>query len=216
MQSAATVDMTGEEDATGAEGQVRAHTYGLFGALLTAAPSADLLALLAQVDPAPDVAGGGANSAATDAGFAGAWRQLAIAAEHADSNTLEQEYQDLFIGVGRGEVVPYGSWYMTGFLMDRPLALLRADLKRFGFERQDEVAEPEDHAGALCETMAMLLTEGHHQAVQRQFFEAHMGPWMKSFFRDLSEAKSARFYCAVGQFGEQFIEFESDYLTMPV
>ncbi len=210
------MDMTGEEDAAGSEDQVRAHTYGLFGALLTASPSTDLLALLAQVDPAPEVRGGRANRAATDPGFAGAWRQLAIAAEHADSNTLEQEYQDLFIGVGRGEVVPYGSWYMTGFLMDRPLALLRGDLKRLGFERQDEVAEPEDHAGALCETMAMLLAERHHQAVQRQFFETHMGPWMKSFFRDLSEAKSARFYRAVGQFGEQFVEFESDYLAMPV
>ena len=188
------------------EDQVRAHTYALFGALLTGAPSVQLLSVLAEVDPAPGAEGD----------FAGAWRQLAIAAAHADSATVAQEYQDLFIGVGRGEVVPYGSWYMTGFLMDRPLSLLRADLKRLGFERQDEVKEPEDHAGALCETMAMLLAEGHQQDLQRQFFEAHMGPWMKSFFRDLSTAKSAAFYRAVGQFGEQFVEFEAGYLTMTV
>ena len=171
--------MSGEDRADAPEDQVRAHTYGLFGALLAAAPSTELLAMLAAVDPA---AGAGGS-------FAGAWRQLAIAAAHADSSVVAQEYQDLFIGVGRGEVVPYGSWYLTGFLMDRPLALLRSDLKRLGFERQDEVREPEDHAAALCETMAMLLVEGHQQDVQQRFFAAHMEPWMKSFFRDLGHGQ---------------------------
>lgn len=198
--------MSGEEREAAPEDQVRAHTYGLFGALLSAAPSDDLLAVLAEVDPAPGAAGD----------FAGAWRQLAIAAAHAESASVAQEYQDLFIGVGRGEVVPYGSWYMTGFLMDRPLALLRADLKRLGFERQAEVREPEDHAAALCETMAMLLAEGQPLDVQRHFFATHMEPWMKSFFRDLGAANSASFYRAVGQFGEQFVEFESGYLAMTV
>ena len=129
---------------------------------------------------------------------------------------LAQEYQDLFIGLGRGEVVPYGSWYMTGFLMDRPLAVLRGELEALGFERQEGVAEPEDHAAALCETMAMLVSEGHPIEVQQRFFQNHMGPWMGRFFRDLNEARSAAFYRAVGQFGEQFMEFESGYLTMPV
>jgi TorA maturation chaperone TorD len=100
--------------------------------------------------------------------------------------------------------------------MDKPLALLRADLLRLGFERQDDVKEPEDHAAALCETMAMLLAEGHDQNTQREFFQIHMEPWMKAFFRDLAEAKSAAFYRAVGQFGEQFVEFEAGYLTMTV
>lgn len=207
MQSAAAaVEMSAQDRVQAPEDQVRAHTYGLFGALLAAAPSADLLAVLAEVNPA----------AGAEGDFAGAWRQLAIAAAHADSASVAREYQDLFIGVGRGEVVPYGSWYMTGFLMDRPLALLRADLERLGFERQDEVKEPEDHAAALCETMAMLLAEECQQDVQRHFFAAHMEPWMKSFFRDLSTAKSAAFYRAVGQFGEQFVEFESGYLAMTV
>ena len=105
---------------------------------------------------------------------------------------------------------------MTGFLMDRPLALLRADLERLGFERQDEVREPEDHAAALCETMAMLLAEERQQDVLSHFFATHMEPWMKSFFGDLGTAKSAVFYRAVGQFGEQFVEFESGYLAMTV
>jgi TorA maturation chaperone TorD len=207
MQSATTaVDMSEEEHVDAPEDQARAHTYGLFGALLSAAPSTDLLSLLAEIDPAPGAQGD----------FAGAWRQLANAAAHADGSAVAQEYQDLFIGVGRGEVVPYGSWYMTGFLMDRPLAVLRADLARFGFERQDDVKEPEDHAAALCEKMAMLLTEGHPLEVQRRFFATHLEPWMKTFFRDLGTAKSTAFYRAVSQFGEQFMDFESDYLSMPV
>ena len=205
MQSTA-MELNEEDRSAVAEDQLRAHTYALFGALLSAAPSAELLSTLAQVSPAPGA----------DGDFADAWRQLAIAAEHADLVSVEQEYQDLFIGVGRGEIVPYGSWYLTGFLMDRPLAILRADLQRLGFERQDDVAEPEDHAGALCETMAMLLAEGHEQALQRQFFQTHMGPWMQAFFRDLSAAESAAFYRAVGQFGAQFVDFEAGYLTMTV
>ena len=211
MPTAATaLEMTKGNNVSEPEDQVRAHTYGLLGALLANAPSQDLLEMLAQVDLAPAEVGD----------FADAWRQLAIAAKMAagadNGANLAQEYQDLFIGVGRGEVVPYGSWYLTGFLMDKPLALLRADLQRLGFERQEEVKEPEDHAAALCETMAMLLAEGHDQNTQRAFFETHMAPWMKSFYRDLSEAKSAAFYRAVGQFGEQFVEFESGYLRMLV
>jgi len=208
MQSAAAVPVTAmnEEERGGVPGddQVRAHTYGLLGALLSAPPGADLLELLSAVDAA----------ARAEGDFAAAWRELAIAASRAQG--VDAEYQDLFIGVGRGQVVPYGSWYMTGFLMDKPLALLRADLARLGFERQADVKEPEDHAAALCETMAMLINDGHDLDGQRHFYQTHMGPWMKTFFRDLREAPSASFYRAVGQFGEQFVEFESAYLTMPV
>jgi len=210
MHSAAAAAMPAmREESKGSapgEEQVRAHTYSLLGALLATSPRRELLDVLAAVDPPPQAEGA----------FAVAWRQLAIAAGRVDGDALGQEYQDLFIGVGRGEVVPYGSWYMTGFLMDKPLALLRGDLAALGFERQENVKEPEDHAAALSETMAMLVAEGHDLDAQRKFFQAHMGPWMPTFFRDLQGAPSAGFYRAVGQFGEQFIEFESGYLTMQV
>ena len=55
------------------------------------------------------------------------------------SNTLEQladQYHALFIGITRGELLPYGSYYLTGFLMEKPLALLRDDLHKLGFQRQ--------------------------------------------------------------------------------
>ena len=100
--------------------------------------------------------------------------------------------------------------------MDQPLAVLRRDLAELGFERQEDVKEPEDHVAALLETMGLMIGGDVSVEVQRRFFQSHMGSWMKTFFEDLQKASAARFYRAVGQFGEQFIEFERKYLTMMV
>jgi TorA maturation chaperone TorD len=191
-----------------AEAAVRAHTYSLLGALLAAPPDRAFLDLLAAVEVPAD----------TEAEFAECWRVLAMAAAHGDPAAVDDEYHDLFIGLGRGQVVPYGSWYLTGFLMDRPLALLRADLARLGVARRDDVREPEDHAAALCETMAMLCAAGSTAdlASQRAFFERHMQPWLPAFMADLQEASSAVFYKAVGRLGARFIDFESRYFAMGV
>ena len=67
---------------------------------------------------------------------------------------MEREYFDLFIGMGRGEILPYASYYLTGFLHERPLARLRGDLIAFGIERAENNPEPEDNAATLCEIMA--------------------------------------------------------------
>lgn len=192
-----------------AEGEaVRANAYSLVGALLGRPPTEEILGLLRHIEP---------ESGTEGRDMASAWACLKLAGERATVESLDDEYHDLFIGIGRGEVVPYGSWYMTGFLMDRPLAVLRGDLAELGFERQEDVKEPEDHVAAMCETMAMLITsEEHDIVVQRRFFKAHLEPWGKNFFLDLQKAQSAKFYKAVGQFGEQFIDFEQKYLTMLV
>jgi TorA maturation chaperone TorD len=107
---------------------------------------------------------------------------------------------------------------MTGFLMEQPLARLRSDLKRLGFERQEGISESEDHAAGLCDVMSMLNTEGEVAAFQLQweFMERHMLPWMPRFFRDLQKAESASFYRAVGQLGEQFLEVEKEFLLASV
>lgn len=187
---------------------VRANAYSLLGALLAKPPTKEILGLLRQIEP---------ESGTEGRDMASAWACLKLAGERATVESLDDEYHDLFIGIGRGEAVPYGSWYMTGFLMDRPLAVLRGDLAELGFERQEDVKEPEDHIAALCETMAMLITSDEHDiAVQRRFFQAHLEPWSGRFFKDLQNAKSAKFYKAVGQFGEQYIDFEQKYLTMLV
>jgi TorA maturation chaperone TorD len=151
-----------------------------------------------------------------DTGMAAAWKTLAMAAGRTTLEAVDDEYHALFIGIGRGEVMPYGSWYLTGFLMERPLAQLRQDLKMLGFERREEVKEPEDHAGALMETMAMMIVDdrgfGAHE--QKQFFDRHLEPWIGKFFGDLQNASSANFYSAVGVLGSQFIEVEKQYLAM--
>jgi TorA maturation chaperone TorD len=187
---------------------LRANTYNLLGALLAAPPAKPLIELLTQITPAE--VGGHDDLAA-------AWEVLRLAGERATVESVDDEYHELFVGIGRGELVPYGSWYMTGFLMDQPLAVLRRDLAELGFERQEDIKEPEDHVAALLEIMGLLISEsGAPVDLQRRFFQSHMAPWMKFFFLDLQKASAARFYRAVGQFGEQFIEFERKYLTMLV
>ena len=52
------------------------------------------------------------------------------------------------VGVGRGEILPFASYYLTGFLKDKPLAKLRNDMKEIGIELAENVKEPEDHIWA--------------------------------------------------------------------
>jgi TorA maturation chaperone TorD len=189
-----------------AEELLRANTWSLLAQLLGDAPDENLLGVLAEID---------AGKADSDDLIGAAWRMLGQAAGRSSPAELADEYQDLFIGVGRGELVPYGSWYLTGFLMEKPLARLREELKFLGFERQEGVTEPEDHAAALCDVMAMINTGDEPASLEAQagFFDRHISPWMGRFFRDLQQAPSARFYRAVGQLGEQFIEVEKRYLS---
>jgi TorA maturation chaperone TorD len=187
------------------EDQLRADTYRLLGRLLGSPPDDPTLALLATAPTSED-----------ENLLAVAWRLLATTAARTQADQVVTEYEALFIGLGRGELVPYASWYLTGYLMEKPLAKLRADLRTLGFERQEDVVEPEDHAAALCETMALLGEDSDLQSLQTQadFFETYIGPWMARFFRDMQESTSARFYRAVGQLGEQFIETDQRYLEM--
>lgn len=198
--------MSEPEVAHSQEDELRANAYGLLGNLLARVPSAELLERLSQIE----VTEGEQNN-----NMAAAWRTLALAAERASREAVDDEYHALFIGIGRGELVPYGSWYLTGFLMERPLAQLRQDLKKLGFERQEDVKEPEDHAGALMEIMSMMILDtgiGGHE--QKRFFDRHLEPWIGKFFEDLQNARSAGFYSAVGVLGTQFIEVEKQYLAM--
>lgn len=185
---------------------LRANAWSLLAQLLSAAPDEQMLSLLTEIDP---------ETVDSDDLIGAAWRMLGTAAGRCSPAELEEEYHDLFIGVGRGELVPYGSWYVTGFLMEQPLARLRDELRMLGFERQEGVKEPEDHAAAICDVMAMINTGDEPASLEEQagFFDRHISPWMGRFFRDMQTAPSARFYRAVGQLGEQFIEVEKRYLN---
>lgn len=188
------------------EQQRREACYGLIAALLRSSPSSDLLQHVATLAAAGD----------TGNPLSVAMSMLGLAARTSDPAAVDDEFHDLFIGLGRGELVPYASWYLTGFLMERPLGVLRSDLKQLGIERDPQAREPEDHIAALCEVMAILIGEGGELAAQSSFFESHVATWCQRFFNDLSEADSAVFYRTVGRFGAAFFEFEQRYLSMQI
>lgn len=189
------------------EQRLRAGAFSLLASLLREPPEQDLLDHLGQHSAA--------DSALDDTAVA--LQALADAALMSKPAEVSEQFHNLFVGVGRGELVPYGSWYQTGFLMEKPLGRLREDLITLGFERQENVAEPEDHAAALCEVLAMLITDGASHAVQQQFFDNHIKPWFSAFFSDLQQAGSAGpFYKAVGQFGAALTSLETQYQSMQV
>ncbi|MGD9786012.1 MAG: molecular chaperone [Hyphomicrobiaceae bacterium] len=145
-----------------------------------------------------------------------AMSEWVIAAQRATVTQLAEQYQELFIGLGRGVLVPYGSYYLTGFLHEKPLARLREDMARLGIERNKDVSEPEDHIASVLEIMAGLIDGSlggdlaHDE--QRRFYAGHIGSWARHFFRDLAEVRDAPFYAALGTVGGAFLEVEEQAL----
>lgn len=201
-------DLYGENGADIDEVDVaRAQEYALLAMLLMRAPDAALLsklsALRADVSPL-----GLAHAALAEA---------AEAAEATRVEKVEREYFDLFIGLGRGELMPYGSYYLTGFLHERPLARLRDDLARLGIARAEGMVEPEDHAGILCEIMSGLASRRLPAPAgsDRLIFEKHMAPWIGRFFADLENAAAADFYRRLGTLGRVYMDIEAEAFDMP-
>jgi TorA maturation chaperone TorD len=182
----------------------RAREYALLAMLLARAPDAAFLRRIARL-----------RGDATPLGSAHA--ALAEAADRASAREVAHEFFDLFTGIGRGELLPYGSYYQTGFLNERPLARLREDLRALGIERVETQCEPEDHAAILCEIMAGLIGGQFPAAVdgQQPIFEKHLAPWIGHFFADLAVAKAADFYCHVGAVGRLFIDIETEGFALP-
>jgi len=181
----------------------RAQEYALLATLLSRAPDAEFLKRLAKLGGDP-----------TPLGLAHV--ALGEYATRTNAERVGREYFDLFVGLGRGELLPYASYYLTGFLHERPLARLRRDLKRFGIEQVDGQSEPEDHAAILCEIMA-TLAGGEFEAppgAEREIFEKHMAPWIGRFFADLETSKTADFYARVGCVGRTFMEIETEAFAL--
>ena len=194
------------------EDQARSSTYAILAGLLSDVPNQDLMDYLSHI-PAVEANQTPLEKSAGELGEA--WQHLKVLAEDTSNEDIDDEYHALFIGVGRGEVIPFGSWHMTGFLMDKPLGELRQDLQQLGFEPDPNLKEPEDHIAAICETMSILITaediEGYQQ---RRFYMQHLLPWGEKFFKELGSAKSSNFYRGVGLLGERFLRFENQYLNI--
>lgn len=188
------------------EDHLRARLYRLLAALLARLPGRETLDRVAGLS--------GDHTSELGRGLAA----LARAAASTDPSVADDEYHDLFIGVGRGELMPYGSYYLTGFVYEKPLARLRGDMALLGIARADGLKEPEDHIASLCEMMAGLIEgdfgEPVDLAAQREFFDAHLGPWAGQFFADLEVAKKANLYVPVGAIGRVFMEIEATAFEM--
>ena len=183
------------------EESLRAGVYDLLGALLARPPKRDLIDRVAKLEgDSSDI--GRAVSA------------LTRVARATSEQAAEREFFDLFVGVGRGELRPVASYYMTGFLNEKPLAILRNDMARRGIERAPNVFEPEDNIASLCEMMAGLILgrfgEPANLADQKNFFGAHVGPWAGHFFADLEGARTSVFYAPVGALGRVFMDIERE------
>ncbi|MET0277416.1 MAG: Cro/CI family transcriptional regulator [Pseudorhodoplanes sp.] len=183
--------------------QARSQEYALLSALLVRAPDAALLKTLSQL-----------KGDASPLGIAHVG--LAEAASQAKLESVEREFFNLFIGLGRGELLPYGSYYLTGFLHERPLARLREDIASLGIERDAGNVEPEDHAALLCEIMSGLVAQRFPApaGTDQMIFERHLAPWIGRFFADLERAQEADFYRRVGALGRLFVEIETESFAL--
>ena len=183
------------------EDQVRAELYSLIGNLLLAVPSQITLDQLSHLQGEDGDVGSVVNA-------------LAQVAKSMNPAAVEREFNILFIGMGRGEVLPYASYYLTGFLHEKPLADLRNSMRKRGIQRKDGIPEPEDHLGSLCEMMAGMITGGFGQVMplqaQKEFFNAHLAPWAAHCFSDLEKAESAVLYAPVGSLGRLLMEIEQE------
>ena len=187
------------------EDVLRADLYAMLGRLLANPPAQDL------IDTAAGLAGD-----ETDLGQG--FSALAKVAASTNARAVEKEYNALFIGLGRGELLPYASYYLTGFLNEKPLARLRGHMAQLGIERNPDVKEPEDHVATLCEIMAGLIrgTYGDPLSVddQHAFFNTHLATWAGHFFTDLEGAEGSVFYAPVGKIGRAFMEIEIEAFRM--
>jgi len=179
--------------------QLRAAEYGLLALLLFRVPTAEVLRQVAEL-----------KGDASPLGLA--HLALASAATETDVEAVGREFFDLFVGVGRGELLPYASYYLTGFLHERPLAAVRQSFVDLGIIRSDSSREPEDHVALLFDVMSNLASRqiGEGYETEKAFFEAHLKPWAGRFFSDLESMRNRPFYAAVGAVGRLFMDIEDE------
>lgn len=187
-----------------AEEQARAFFYSLLAALLLSPPSTELLHALAHADPIAGETGA----------LESAWEQLVLVAGIMDAEAVREEFDTLFVSTGTPLINPHASLYLSGFMMDRPLAALRDTLRELGVVRRKDASELEDHLGSLCETMALLIQHGKALQLQKGFFNAHIAGWVHACMDDMRNAQGANFYLHVAHLLDAFICVEGEAFTI--
>ncbi|WP_306147678.1 MULTISPECIES: molecular chaperone [unclassified Roseibium] len=187
------------------EDQARADLYNFLGVLLAKPADNDLLKQIAALS-------------GDDTPLGTILKTLAKLASVTSEQDAEREFNALFIGLGRGELLPYASHYLTGFLNEKPLANLRQEMAERGIQRAEGKKEPEDNIASLMEIMGGLIVGRFGKvtsvADQKSFFNAHVGPWAVHFFSDLEASRTSVLYSAVGSLGRQFMEIEAEAFEM--
>jgi TorA maturation chaperone TorD len=187
------------------EDRLRADLYNFLGLLLSGPPDETLLMMTAGLS-------------GDDSPLGQATSTLAKMAKLSKVKTVASEYSKLFIGLGRGELLPYASYYLTGFLNEKPLARLRDDMAVRGLKRADTVFEPEDNIASLMEMMGAMIVGRFGPEVtldqQKTFFNTHIAPWAGHFYSDLEGAKNSIFYASVATVGRTFMEIETEAFRM--
>ncbi len=183
------------------EDRMRADLYNFLGLILSGPPDEMLLAQTQTL-------------LGDESDLGQAITTLSKVARLSKPKTVESEFNALFIGLGRGELLPYASYYLTGFLNEKPLATLRQDMAAQGLARADTVFEPEDNIASLMEMIGALIVGrfGAPASLEQQktFYNKHIAPWASHFFADLEGAKGSVFYTPVGTVGRAFLEIESE------
>ena len=175
-----------------AEERARAEWYGLLARLWHAPPDAALWARFSTADAPP-----------------GSLLEPLVGALRGSSvEAAAREYDALFGGVGRPEVFLYGSYYLSGFLNERPLAVLRADLAPLGLTRDRDSGETEDHVAYLFEVMRTLIEDGDLDR-QRRFFRAHVQSWVDALCDAVEAHPAALVWRAVAQSTRTFVNVEA-------
>jgi TorA maturation chaperone TorD len=198
------------------EDEARAEFYALLARLFSDAPDASLLAAIAGAPSLAPPAAAGEGSGPGDGGtsLASAWDALRAASAAMDSEAARDEFQALFVGIGRSEVSLYASHYL-GPQSGRPLAEIRATLAGLGLGRRPESSEFEDHLSAVLETMRMLVAGDEERrpvpiAEQQSFFDRHVGPWAFDCCSAIATNSVANYYRRVAQFADYFLALERD------
>jgi len=183
---------------------MRTDAYVLLAALLRDSPSPEAIDLLRNLSWEKDL----------PLPLQMALSELCRAGAEYPVQSICEEYQRVFMGLGSGELVPYASWYVEKAIQSTPLAEIRGDLLRLAIVRQTDCFESEDQVGVLCEIMALLSTPQNEipQSEQAAFFHHHLFTWMPRFFRDLQELRNIRFYRTVAEFGRSFLAAEAEFL----
>ena len=185
----------------------RANFYALISRLFAAAPDQALLAAIAGSPPL----------ATDDNGEAlpMAWSKLIAASTAMDEDAASEEFERLFMGVGKAAVNLHASHHLTGFMMEQPLADVRSSLAQLGFVRIEMQTMVEDHIAALTEVMRLLIVGGQDVqpaslAEQRKFFTTHLEPWFEHCCLAVSKSSLANFYAIVAALTNSFLQVERD------